>query len=56
LTLSLLLDVVSTCLAAVNKTDFEPFNEKLRTEAGRNALKERIKARRWKATRRRGER
>jgi DNA helicase HerA-like ATPase len=44
LTLSLLLDVVTMCLAAVTKTEFEPFNVKLRSEAGRDAIKKRIKA------------
>jgi DNA helicase HerA-like ATPase len=44
LTLSLLLDVVSKCLAVVNKTGYEPWNAKLRTEEGRESLKRHIRA------------
>src|SRR5262249_46455204 len=44
LTLSLLLDVVGKCLAAVNKTCFEPYNAVLRTEAGRASLEQHTKA------------
>lgn len=44
MTLSLLLDVVSKCLAVVNKTTYEPYNSELRTEAGRAALEKHIKA------------
>jgi DNA helicase HerA-like ATPase len=44
MTLSLVLDVVSHCLAVVNKTSFEPYNAELRTDAARAALKQRIKA------------
>jgi DNA helicase HerA-like ATPase len=43
MTLSLLLDVVSKCLALVQKTDFDPYNAALRTDAGRKALAEHIK-------------
>jgi DNA helicase HerA-like ATPase len=43
MTLSLLLDVVSRCLAVVNKTAYEPFNMELRTGAGRAALEKHIK-------------
>ncbi|HEY7327600.1 MAG TPA: ATP-binding protein [Gemmataceae bacterium] len=43
MTLSLLLDVVSKCLAVVNKTDYEPYNAELRTESGRAALAKHIK-------------
>lgn len=43
MTLSLLLDVVSKCLAVVNKTAYEPYNAELRTEAGRAALEKHIK-------------
>jgi DNA helicase HerA-like ATPase len=43
MTLSLLLDVVSKCLAVVNKTTYEPYNAELRTEAGRAALQQHIK-------------
>jgi DNA helicase HerA-like ATPase len=43
LTLSLLLDVVSKCLAVVNKTDFESWNAKLRTPEGRASLDRHIK-------------
>jgi DNA helicase HerA-like ATPase len=43
MTLSLLLDVVSTCHAAVNKTEFEPYNPILRADAGRASLKKHIK-------------
>jgi hypothetical protein len=43
MTLSLLLDVVSKCLAVVNKTTCEPYNPELRTEAGRAALEKHIK-------------
>jgi DNA helicase HerA-like ATPase len=44
LTLSLLLDVVGKCLATVSKTDFEPYNPVLRSEAGRASLDKHIKA------------
>ncbi len=44
LTLSLLLDVVSKCLAVVNKTSFDPWNAPLRTDKGRAALEKHIKA------------
>jgi hypothetical protein len=43
MTLSLLLDVVGACLAAVNKTTFEPWNAELRTDAGRQALARHLK-------------
>jgi DNA helicase HerA-like ATPase len=39
MTLSLLLDVVGLCKAAVGKTAFTPFNPVLRTDAGRDAVK-----------------
>jgi hypothetical protein len=42
LRLSFLLDVVGQCKALVNKATFTPFNEELRTEAGRDALCKRI--------------
>ncbi len=42
LRLSFLLDVVGQCKALVNKAPFTPFNEELRTEAGREALCRRI--------------
>ena len=38
LRLSLLLDVVGQCKALVNKATFEPFNDVLKTDAGRDAL------------------
>lgn len=38
LRLSLLLDVVGQCKALVNKATFEPFNEVLKTDRGRDAL------------------
>jgi hypothetical protein len=44
LTLSLLLDVVSQCLACVSKTKFEPWCAELKTEAGRASLAKHIKA------------
>ncbi len=44
MTLSLLLDVVSRCLAVVNKTSFEPYNAELRTDAGQASLERHIKA------------
>jgi DNA helicase HerA-like ATPase len=44
MTLSLLLDIVSTCLAVVNKTTCEPYNAELRTDPGRKALQQHIKA------------
>jgi DNA helicase HerA-like ATPase len=44
LTLSLLLDVVGKCLAAVSKTCFEPYNTVLRSDAGRAALEKHVKA------------
>jgi DNA helicase HerA-like ATPase len=44
MTLSLLLDVVSQCLAVVNKTTYEPYNAELRTEAGRASVQQHIKA------------
>src|SRR5204862_140002 len=43
MTLSLLLDVVTKCLAVVNKVCFEPFNAVLRSEAGRASLEKFIK-------------
>lgn len=43
MTLSFLLDVVSSCLAAVNKTTYEPWNAVLRSEAGRATLAKHIK-------------
>jgi DNA helicase HerA-like ATPase len=43
MTLSLLLDVVSKCLAVVNKTSFEPYNAELRSDPGRASLEQRIK-------------
>jgi hypothetical protein len=43
MTLSLLLDVVSKCLAVVNKTAYEPYNTELRTDAGRASLEQHIK-------------
>lgn len=42
LTLSLLLDVVGACLAAVNRTEPEPHNAVLRTAEGKEALKRRV--------------
>jgi DNA helicase HerA-like ATPase len=44
LTLSLLLDVVSQALAAVNKTEYEPWNARLKTDAGRESLAKHLKA------------
>src|SRR5262249_27459317 len=42
LTLSLFLDVVGFCKAAVNKTAFTPYNEAFRTDDGKAALKKRL--------------
>ncbi len=44
LRLSLLLDVVGQCKALVNKARFEPFNEVLRSEAGREVLVKHLNA------------
>jgi DNA helicase HerA-like ATPase len=44
LTLSLLLDVVSQALAMVNKTEYEPWNARLKTDAGRESLAKHLKA------------
>lgn len=44
MTLSLLLDVVSKCLATVNKTEFVPFNANLRTDAAQASLAQHIKS------------
>jgi DNA helicase HerA-like ATPase len=44
MTLSLLLDVVSKCLAVVNKTGYEPYNAELRTDSGRASMEKHIKA------------
>jgi uncharacterized protein len=44
LTLSLLLDMVGWCLAAVNKTAYEPWNAALREAAGRASLEKHVKA------------
>jgi DNA helicase HerA-like ATPase len=44
LQLSLLLDVVAACKAAVTKSAFTPFDADLKTEAGQEALNRRLKA------------
>jgi DNA helicase HerA-like ATPase len=44
MTLSLLLDVVGKCLACVNKTEFEPWNAELKSQAGRASLEKHVKA------------
>jgi DNA helicase HerA-like ATPase len=43
MTLSLLLDIVSHCLAIVHKTSYEPYNSQLRSDAGRQSLQKHIK-------------
>jgi uncharacterized protein len=43
LTLSLLLDVVGKCHATVSKSNFEPYNDVLKTDTGRTALEKHIK-------------
>lgn len=43
MTLSLVLDVVSWCLALVNKTEYVPYNPELRSDAGRAALEKFVK-------------
>jgi DNA helicase HerA-like ATPase len=43
LTLSLLLDVVGFCKAAVTRTDFTPHNAEFRTDKARASLKSRLK-------------
>ncbi len=44
LSLSLLIDVVEACLSAVNKTEFEPYNARLKDEDGRAALNAHVHA------------